>query len=61
MEKDLTEGRGFTLNGLREEQYSLNMRLLLAVRLRDLEAQQELRAGLEEVSARIDRLLSRRL
>lgn len=61
MGRDLKEGRGVTLNSLQEEQRSLNMRMLLAVQLGDLEAQAELKAGLEEVAARISRLLSGRL
>lgn len=56
--KDLAEGRGITLNTLLEEQQSLNMRMLLAIQLRDLKAQEELREQLEEVAARIERMLS---
>lgn len=56
--KDLSEDRGVTLNRLLEEQYSLNMRLLLAIQLRDQEAQEQLRAELEELAGRIERLSS---
>lgn len=59
MTKELTESRGVTLNDLRDEQHCLNMRLLLAVQTRDLTAQETLRRELEEVAARIERLLSR--
>ena len=59
MKKELTEGRGVTLNSLRDEQRCLNMRMLLAVQSRDLALQESLRKGLEENAARIERLLSR--
>ncbi|WP_300412494.1 hypothetical protein [uncultured Oscillibacter sp.] len=55
------ENRGVTLNSLLEEQRALNMRMLLAVQLRDEEAQKSLRRELEEVAERIERLLTRRL
>lgn len=50
--------RGVTLNSLLEEQRSLNMRMLLAIQLRDQETQRELQAGLDDVELRIQRLLS---
>lgn len=56
--KDLSENRAVTLNALLEEQRSLNMRMLLAVRLRDAEAQEELTASLTEVRLQIERLRS---
>ncbi|WP_295761601.1 hypothetical protein [uncultured Oscillibacter sp.] len=59
MKKELTEGRGVTLNSLRDEQRCLNMRMLLAVQSRDLAIQESLRKELEENAARIERLLSR--
>nr|WP_326164967.1 hypothetical protein [uncultured Oscillibacter sp.] len=59
MRKELTEGRGVTLNSLRDEQRCLNMRMLLAVQSRDLALQESLRKELEENAARIERLLSR--
>lgn len=59
MENTQFESRGVTLNRLREERQALNMRMLLAVRLRDTEAQESLRRDLEENAAEIDRLLSR--
>ena len=52
------QGRGITLNSLLDEQRSLNMRMLLALQLRDQAAQEELRASLEDVAARIEALLS---
>ena len=61
MEKDSMENRGVTLNSLREEQRALNRRMLLAVQIRDLKAQEALRRELEEISAQIDRFLTRRL
>ena len=59
MEQNLTEPRGVTLNALRDERHSLNMRLLLAVQTRDLAVQETLRRELEENAAQIQRLLSR--
>lgn len=61
MEEDLMENRGVTLNSLREEQRALNRRMLLAVQVRDLEAQEALRRELEDVGARIERFLGGRL
>ena len=60
MEKDLAEGRGVTLNSLRDEQHCLNRRLLLAIQAGDLRAQEELRRELEEVAAEIERFLTGR-
>nr|WP_325212449.1 hypothetical protein [uncultured Oscillibacter sp.] len=60
MEKELMENRGVTLNSLEEERQALNMRMLLAVQLQDLEAQKALRRELEELEDRIDRLLTGR-
>ncbi len=61
MEKDPMENRGVTLNSLREEQRALNRRMLLALQVRDLEAQEVLRRELEEIAAQIDRFLTGRL
>lgn len=61
MEKDPMENRGATLNSLREEQRALNRRMLLALQVRDLEAQEVLRRELEEIAAQIDRFLTGRL
>ena len=43
MKNEHFEGRGITLNSLLEEREALNMRMLLALQLRDLEAQEALR------------------
>lgn len=56
--KDFTQGRGVTLNSLLEERQALNMRMLLAIQLRDSDTQEALRAELENVAQRIERLLS---
>ena len=61
MEQDLMATHSVTLNSLLAEQQALNMRMLLAVQLRDEEAQKSLRRELEEVAERIERLLTRRL
>ena len=55
---ELMENRGVTLNDLQEEQRSLNMRMLLAIQLRDAEAQAELQAALDDVAAKIERMLA---
>ena len=60
MKNEQFEGRGVTLNSLLEEREALNMRMLLALQLRDLETQETLRRELEEVASRIERLLSGR-
>lgn len=60
MENERFESRSVTLNSLREEQRALNRRMLLAVQLRDLEAQETLRRELEEVAAEIERFLTGR-
>lgn len=61
MEEDLMENRGVTLNSLREEQRALNRRMLLAVQVRDLEAQKALCQELEEIGARIEHFLGGRI
>lgn len=61
MEDERFENRGVTLNSLREEQRALNRRMLLAVQVRDLEAQAALRRELEDIAARIERFLGGRL
>ena len=53
------ESRGVTLNQLREERQALNMRMLLAIQLRDAEAQEALCRELEKNDAEIQRFLSR--
>ncbi len=60
MENERFDSRSVTLNSLREEQQSLNRRMLLALQLRDLETQEALRRELEEVAAQIERFLTGR-
>jgi len=50
-------GRGVTLNDLRSQQHSLNMQLLLAMRVHDGEAQKRLEGQLAEIQQRIDQFL----
>lgn len=54
------ESRSVTLNSLREEQQALSRRMLLALQLRDLEAQEALRREMEEVAGQIERFLTGR-
>jgi TolA-binding protein len=52
-----TPGRySVTLEALKEQQHSLNMRLLLALQNHDEEAQAELEQQLGELQKRIDRM-----
>ena len=60
MKNEHFEGRGITLNSLLEEREALNMRMLLAVQLRDLAAQETLRRELEELAGEIERFLAGR-
>lgn len=60
MEKGPMEQHSVTLNTLLEEQQSLNMRMLLAVQLRDTEQQQVLRRELEDIAAQIEQFLEGR-
>lgn len=60
MEKDPMEQHSVTLNSLLEEQRALNMRLLLAVQLRDTEQQQVLQRELENIAVQIERFLAGR-
>lgn len=48
--------RGVTLNSLKDELYSLQMRMLLAMRNRDEAAQESIRKELERVQMEIDRM-----
>ena len=48
--------RGMTLNSLRDELHSLNMRLLLAMQFHNEQAQEEIRQQLTSVQAEIDRM-----
>ena len=60
MGNDGFESGSVTLNSLLEEQRALNMRMLLAVQLRDLAAQETLRRELEELTGEIERFLAGR-
>lgn len=51
-------GRGVTLNKLKDERHSLNMRLLLAMQNHDEKAQKDLREQLAEVQKEMDRMCS---
>lgn len=46
--------RGVTLNSLKDELYSLNMRLLLAIQNHDTEAQNDLESQIKEVQKQIE-------
>lgn len=48
--------RGVTLNGLKDQLYSLNMRMLLAMQNHDKEAQEDVQKQLAAVQAEIDRM-----
>ncbi|WP_300640177.1 hypothetical protein [uncultured Oscillibacter sp.] len=60
MGNDGFESGSVTLNSLLEEQRALNMRMLLAVQLRDLAAQETLQQELEELAGEIERFLAGR-
>ena len=48
--------RGVTLNTLKDELYSLNMRLLLAMQHHNEEAQKNIQAQMKVVQAEIDQM-----
>ena len=48
--------RGATLNDLKEQLYSLNMRMLLAMQNHDEEAQEEIKAQIAAVQEAIDQM-----
>lgn len=52
-------GRGITLNTLRDQQYSLNRQMLLALQLGDEKAQERIQAQLAEIQTEIDRITLR--
>ncbi|MCI8453118.1 MAG: hypothetical protein HFE84_00665 [Lachnospiraceae bacterium] len=52
--KTRAASRGVTLNTLKEQLYSLNMRMLLAMQTHDREAQEEIKGLIAEVQAEID-------
>ena len=48
--------RGITLNSLKDELYSLNMRMLLAMRNHNEEAQEDIRKQMAVVQKEIDQM-----
>lgn len=54
--KNTAVSRGVTLNTLKDELYSLNMRLLLAMQLHNEEAQKDIQAQMTVVQAEIDQM-----
>ena len=52
-------GRGITLNTLRDQQFSLNRQMLLALQLGDEKAQERIQAQLTEIQTEIDRITLR--
>ena len=52
----LSASRGVTLNNLKDELYSLNMRLLLAMHHHNEEAQEEIREQMTAVQAEIEHM-----
>ena len=52
--KDAPASRAVTLNSLKDEQYSLNMRLLLAMQHHNEETQGDIRTQMAAVQAEID-------
>lgn len=51
-------GRGTTLNDLKEQRYSLNMRLLFAMQIHDAEMQSALADEIKEIDRQIIRMTS---
>lgn len=54
--KALPASRGTTLNSLKDELYSLNMRLLLAMQHHNEDAQEDIKAQMAAVQAEISRM-----
>lgn len=52
-------GRGVTLNSLKDELHSLNMRLLLAIQNHNEEAQEEIKKQMTEVQKEIEQMYLR--
>lgn len=46
--------KGLTLNSLKEQRYSLTMRLLLAMSWGDMEMQEELKKEIQEIERQIE-------
>ena len=51
-----TAARAGTLNALKEQQHSLNMRMLLAMQNHDEDAQKDIKAHMAAVQAEIDQM-----
>lgn len=51
-----TSNRRGTLNSLKEQMYSLNMRMLLAMQNHDEEAQEEIRKQMTAIQKEIDQM-----
>ena len=54
--KNTAVSRGVTLKTLKDELYSLNMRLLLAMQHHNKEAQEDIQAQMAVVRAKIDQM-----
>lgn len=54
--KALPASRGVTLNSLKDELHSLNMRLLLAMQYHNEEAQEDIKVQMAAVQAEIDHM-----
>ncbi len=54
--KALPASRGATLNSLKDELYSLNMRLLLAMQYHNKDAQEDIKTQMAAVQAEISRM-----
>ena len=54
--KSLPNSRGVTLNSLKDELYSLNMRLLLAMQYHNEDAQEDIKTQMAAVQAEISRM-----
>lgn len=52
------KARGVTLNSLKDELYSLNMRMLLAMQNHDEAAQEDIKVRMAAVQAEIDQMCS---
>ena len=50
------EGVRITLSGLKEQLYTLNMQMLLAIQCRDEKTQEQIRKKMEELQKQMDRL-----
>ena len=53
---DYHDGRGITLNSLKEQLYSLNMQMLLAIQNHNEEVQKKIEKQTAEVQGELDRM-----